>query len=296
MDGGGSPVQSTYSAFVTPLMISMAGMVATTLAIVAYYFFLLRYCVRRQADANDNRSLPIQSPQLPAGVEEKILKTIPIKTFSKEKAGGPFYSDQSECVVCLGELEEGDAIRLLPNCRHMHIFHLSCIDNWFFAHTSCPVCRSPVAPELDSTASTASAPPSGDDLDGQRTRNLHQDSGDGSSASGAGSIDNNNNSNALLGHRASFVLPRQHLRTELKRSLSLDQSYVLINLGGESERMAVSCSSSGCSYKVQLKRQFDRTRKCSRLLRSFSQLRIGTASTANQILIEISDGLPAEMI
>ncbi|GLT58955.1 hypothetical protein SLA2020_318080 [Shorea laevis] len=287
MDGGGSPVRSTNSAFVTPLMISVAGMVATTLAIVAYHFFLVRYCVRRQADANNNGSLPCSKPTTASRSRRENPQNHTDSDFFQGKGRRPVLLRSKRMRRLPGRVGGGERHSIVAKLQARvikHIFHLSCIDNWFSAHTSCPVCRSPVVPELDSTASTASAPPSGDDLDSQRTRNLHQGSGDGSSASGAGSIDNNNNSNALLGHCASFVLPRQHLRTELKRSLSLDQSYVLINLGGESGRMAVSCSSSGFSYKAQLKRQFDRTRKCSRLLRSLSQLRIGTASTANQIL------------
>ncbi|URE11231.1 RING-H2 finger protein [Musa troglodytarum] len=47
-----------------------------------------------------------------------------------------------ECAVCLGELSEGEEVRLLLGCKHA--FHRRCIDMWFFSHSTCPLCRSPV--------------------------------------------------------------------------------------------------------------------------------------------------------
>ncbi|RRT41572.1 hypothetical protein B296_00052949 [Ensete ventricosum] len=47
-----------------------------------------------------------------------------------------------ECAVCICELSEGDAARLLPNCGHA--FHIECIDMWFCSHSTCPLCRSSV--------------------------------------------------------------------------------------------------------------------------------------------------------
>ncbi|KAM0840385.1 hypothetical protein ACQ4PT_059704 [Festuca glaucescens] len=62
-----------------------------------------------------------------------------------------------ECVVCLQELEDGDVVRVLPACRHF--FHVSCIDAWLRAHSSCPVCRAHPEPERVRPGEAAMSPP-----------------------------------------------------------------------------------------------------------------------------------------
>ncbi|KAG0601722.1 hypothetical protein M758_11G135100 [Ceratodon purpureus] len=47
--------------------------------------------------------------------------------------------DDIECPVCLTEFEPEDNLRLLPACKH--VFHQECIDAWFDAHSTCPLCR-----------------------------------------------------------------------------------------------------------------------------------------------------------
>nr|CAB3500879.1 unnamed protein product [Digitaria exilis] len=44
-----------------------------------------------------------------------------------------------ECAVCLEEVRDGERWRLLPRCGHR--FHVECIDRWFRAHSTCPICR-----------------------------------------------------------------------------------------------------------------------------------------------------------
>jgi len=51
--------------------------------------------------------------------------------------------DDRECPVCLTEFEPEDSLRLLPTCKH--IFHQECIDAWFDAHSTCPLCRASLA-------------------------------------------------------------------------------------------------------------------------------------------------------
>eukprot|EP00250_Pteridium_aquilinum_P017665 c23728_g1_i1 orf=600-1406(+) len=43
------------------------------------------------------------------------------------------------CIVCLGEYEDCEFIRILPLCGHA--FHVNCIDAWLRQHATCPVCR-----------------------------------------------------------------------------------------------------------------------------------------------------------
>ncbi|XP_054631654.1 E3 ubiquitin-protein ligase znrf1 isoform X5 [Dunckerocampus dactyliophorus] len=43
--------------------------------------------------------------------------------------------DAGECVICLEELQQGDAVARLP-C--LCVYHKSCIDSWFEINRSCP--------------------------------------------------------------------------------------------------------------------------------------------------------------
>lgn len=52
---------------------------------------------------------------------------------------------EGTCGVCLADLADGDALRVLPAC--MHYFHAACVGEWLRAHGTCPLCRAPlVAP------------------------------------------------------------------------------------------------------------------------------------------------------
>jgi hypothetical protein len=49
-------------------------------------------------------------------------------------------TDENEvCSVCQDHYTEGQAIRSITHCSHM--FHKSCIDQWFERDVHCPVCR-----------------------------------------------------------------------------------------------------------------------------------------------------------
>jgi hypothetical protein len=49
-------------------------------------------------------------------------------------------ADSCECSICLMDIEEGSACRVLPEpCGH--IFHVSCIDQWFQQSAVCPLCK-----------------------------------------------------------------------------------------------------------------------------------------------------------
>lgn len=53
----------------------------------------------------------------------------------------PAAPDAAEdmCSVCYCEKQEGELLRVLPNCPHT--FHKDCIDAWFIENASCPECR-----------------------------------------------------------------------------------------------------------------------------------------------------------
>ncbi|XP_019182917.1 PREDICTED: RING-H2 finger protein ATL8-like [Ipomoea nil] len=71
------------------------------------------------------------------GLKKKVLRSLPKFTYGPAfAADGKFPAD---CAICLTEYEDGDEIRVLPQCRHG--FHVKCIDTWLGSHSSCPSCR-----------------------------------------------------------------------------------------------------------------------------------------------------------
>lgn len=243
-------VQSgTNTSALSPLLISMLGIVVTVMAIMAYHLLLVKYCIRRRA-ANAEAAQPAAAP--PTGVDEKVLAAIPILAFSVVKRGG---IDQEECVVCLGELADEDAVRLLPNCSHA--FHVSCIDQWFAAHTSCPLCRLPVLRQK-----TDPAP---------RSHDPAEDPINGGGEAAPSSI-------GLLRHCASLMTPVERRSSwRLKRSLSMDPSLVVIDMQRSDCSDATSFSSSPRGI---LRRSGSLSHFDSKWLRSFSWLRAGKPSNA----------------
>ncbi|KAI3412944.1 RING-type domain-containing protein [Psidium guajava] len=54
---------------------------------------------------------------------------------------------EDTCAVCLGELEDGEPVRALPEC--LHYFHVACVDAWLYSHANCPLCRAKTGPPAD---------------------------------------------------------------------------------------------------------------------------------------------------
>jgi len=46
---------------------------------------------------------------------------------------------QGECAICLEEVGEGGAVKMIAYCKH--VFHAECIDRWLEKQVTCPVCR-----------------------------------------------------------------------------------------------------------------------------------------------------------
>ena len=52
--------------------------------------------------------------------------------------------DGAQCSVCLGTVQAGEMVRMLPLCKHL--YHVECIDLWLASHDTCPLCRTEVEP------------------------------------------------------------------------------------------------------------------------------------------------------
>ncbi|KAK9985683.1 hypothetical protein SO802_030634 [Lithocarpus litseifolius] len=293
MDTLGSSNRLT-GTFFTPLLISLAGIATSTFAILAYHTIVLRYCLRgrRQQQQEQEQLANGLRGQSTIGVDQKILDTIPILSYTTKKCE-LFRVDQTECAVCLGDLEDEDKVRLLPNCRHA--FHVPCIDKWFLGHSSCPVCRSPIV---------APGAPLATDGDvnvqmAQSSPQVHRDQGgdvhvhgDGHDhdAGGADAVANTSREQqqqqpgGLIRH-GSLVFPTEEKPPRvsnkgLKRSISMDHSCVIIDIQKEHEKEH-SAPSSSTTKEVPMRsrsaRQVDL--KSWKLLRSFSQLKSSRGST-----------------
>lgn len=73
------------------------------------------------------------------GLELSVVQSLSTFQFKKNE-GEEGKTINVECVICLGEIEEGEWLKHLPHCNHS--FHVSCIDTWFQSHSNCPLCRS----------------------------------------------------------------------------------------------------------------------------------------------------------
>ncbi|CAN6382163.1 unnamed protein product [Urochloa humidicola] len=51
--------------------------------------------------------------------------------------------EEGTCSVCLAELEDGEALKMLIPCKHY--FHTACVDEWLRKSATCPICRAPAA-------------------------------------------------------------------------------------------------------------------------------------------------------
>ncbi|PON86572.1 43kDa postsynaptic protein [Trema orientale] len=56
-----------------------------------------------------------------------------------DEAGPGRVSGPAECCICLGVFEDGEKLKVLPQC--CHCYHPECVDRWLSTQSSCPLCR-----------------------------------------------------------------------------------------------------------------------------------------------------------
>ncbi|KAF8406729.1 hypothetical protein HHK36_008821 [Tetracentron sinense] len=88
--------------------------------------------LRRGSASGPGRST--LQPPANKGLKKKILRSLPKLSYNSTVNG-----KLADCAICLTEFDDGDEIRVLPQCDHG--FHVSCIDTWLGSHSSCPSCR-----------------------------------------------------------------------------------------------------------------------------------------------------------
>lgn len=135
------------------ILIAMFGLMGISLITVSY-FSMLRNCSygssislsghRQRRLLHDTNANGNDSSLRSHGLNSFAVLMIPITQFKKLTESYKANHDtlSNECAICLGEYEDHEWVKTMPNC--FHVFHVSCIDTWFKTSSSCPVCRSDV--------------------------------------------------------------------------------------------------------------------------------------------------------
>ncbi|XP_020576856.1 RING-H2 finger protein ATL40-like [Phalaenopsis equestris] len=102
--------------------------------------FFSDYLRRRHA----NVTLTPHTPRLDA----RAVASLPTFVYC---SGNNNDVGESECIICLSEVVEGEKMKMLSNCKHY--FHVKCIDMWLHEHSTCPICRADVKSDCQLLAS-----------------------------------------------------------------------------------------------------------------------------------------------
>ncbi|KAJ0984932.1 hypothetical protein J5N97_003288 [Dioscorea zingiberensis] len=150
-----SAPESSIESKISPSVLLITVILAVIFFISGLVHLLVRYLLRpinREPEEPENVTiLQGQLQQLfhlhDAGVDQSYIDTLPIFLY-KAIIG---LKDPFDCAVCLCEFEGDDKLRLLPKCSHA--FHLECIDTWLLSHSTCPLCRRSLLPDLSPSCS-----------------------------------------------------------------------------------------------------------------------------------------------
>ncbi|EOA27851.1 hypothetical protein CARUB_v10024009mg [Capsella rubella] len=129
---------SSYDANSKILLFTIVSFSVIILIVFAYHLYA-RFVLRYRRPAFQDLSFSVVSHRPKRGLDTLVIASLPtfLVGVKNDVAG-------TECAVCLSLLEEKDTARMLPNCEH--VFHVSCVDTWLTAQSTCPVCRTEVKP------------------------------------------------------------------------------------------------------------------------------------------------------
>lgn len=81
-------------------------------------------------------------PDRPRGLDPATINSFPIVLHKSSASGAGDGTDgvsETECCICLGIFDDGDKVKMLPQCHHC--FHSECVDKWLTTQPNCPLCR-----------------------------------------------------------------------------------------------------------------------------------------------------------
>ncbi|KMZ71997.1 hypothetical protein ZOSMA_170G00180 [Zostera marina] len=128
---------SSYGDLTTKkLLLSILEVVSFFIVVTFTFHFIVCLVTRYwHRIINFRRRTPEQTTMrvVETRLDEQILRKIPVKVFSFDADILPTIDT---CAICLGDFENGDIIRILPECNHG--FHRHCVDTWLSFNSSCP--------------------------------------------------------------------------------------------------------------------------------------------------------------
>lgn len=145
--GGGERSSSTGPGrnvrLIATAVAAFVSVLGLALFLHLYVCHVRRRNRRRAAEAAALATANAGAPPKQVGLDPSAIAALPTAAYGKV-AGGDAAGGTTECAICLGAMQEADAVRVLPACRH--VFHVACIDKWLASSSSCPVCRAGVEP------------------------------------------------------------------------------------------------------------------------------------------------------
>lgn len=117
----------------------MAIFLPCTGMVAVFIVYLCAFCYVARHNNNHSPHTPPPPKASGKGLAVEDLNKLP-RVFGKDLMVG------TDCPVCLDEIKDDEAVRLVPGCNHG--FHLECGDTWLSKQSACPVCRAVIQPEL----------------------------------------------------------------------------------------------------------------------------------------------------
>lgn len=134
------------------------------LIVISFFMFTISTCIflpcavrsyvwSRETQPSQSGTRTRQQESLEVVIGNTAIEIEAVNRAIEIEAGDP----DTQCVVCLEPLCQGQVCRVLP-CSHR--FHATCVNDWLQQHFSCPVCRQDIRPQDEINAITSDTPPS----------------------------------------------------------------------------------------------------------------------------------------
>ncbi|XP_031480701.1 RING-H2 finger protein ATL46-like [Nymphaea colorata] len=148
------PIPTSPTARITPALLIIIVILAVVFFLSGLLHLFVRFISRPSSSPSSSPPADSADVQIPAvdsrqlqqlfhlhdsGLDQSLIDSLPVFSFRSVSAGPRRGGEAFDCAVCLCEFGDRDRLRLLPNCGHA--FHLSCIDTWLLANSTCPLCR-----------------------------------------------------------------------------------------------------------------------------------------------------------
>ncbi|PAN49755.1 LOW QUALITY PROTEIN: hypothetical protein PAHAL_9G473100 [Panicum hallii] len=150
--GGAAPAPAPHGAAVSHRATSALAAVSVFLVLLCLFWRFVWQCRKHEgrsgparvaaADTSSSAPPPSGPPRDGAGEAARHAPRTTLPAFVRVAAAGFSGAEKVDCAVCLAELRDGAAVRLVPGCGHG--FHAECIEAWFRVNSTCPLCRAAV--------------------------------------------------------------------------------------------------------------------------------------------------------